>query len=239
MTKLRIDILTLFPEMFAGPFDASILRRAVDAGVAEIATHDLRRWTHDRHRTADDTPFGGGPGMILKPEPIFEAVGELRTVDAEIVLLTPNGERLDQRIVETLAGRSHLILICGRYEGVDERVADHLATRLLSIGDYVLSGGELAAMVVTDAVIRLVPGALGCADSSREEAFGDNLLEYPQYTRPAEYLGFTVPEVVRAGNHQELARWKRKESLRRTLERRPDLLTDAHRAELQAFGLLP
>lgn len=239
MTRLRIDILTLFPEMFAGPFDASIVRRAIDAGIVDISIHDLRRWTHDRHRTVDDTPFGGGPGMILKPEPIFEAVAELRTTDAEIVLLTPNGERLDQGVVDALAHHTHLVLICGRYEGVDERVADHLATRLISIGDYVLSGGELAAMVLTDAVIRLLPGALGCADSSRDEAFADNLLEYPQYTRPAEYLGYTVPEVVRSGNHQEIARWKRRESLRRTLERRPDLLNDAHRAELQALGLLP
>lgn len=239
MAQLRVDILTLFPEMFVGPFDASIVRRAIDAGAAEIRTHDLRQWTHDRHRTADDTPFGGGPGMILKPEPIFEAVEELRSQDAETVLLTPNGERLDQRLVETLARSAHLILICGRYEGVDERVADHLATRLISIGDYVLSGGELAAMVLTDAVVRLLPGVLGCADSSREEAFADDLLEYPQYTRPAEYRGLTVPEIVRSGNHQELARWKRRESLRRTLERRPDLLTEAHRAELQSLGLLP
>ena len=239
MSPLRIDILTLFPEMFEGPFGASIVRRAIEAGVVSIATHDLRRWTHDRHHTADDVPFGGGPGMILKPEPIFEAVGDLRSSESEILLLTPNGERFDQPIAESLASRTHLILICGRYEGVDERVADLLATKLLSIGDYVLSGGELAAMVVTDAVVRLLPGALGCALSTRDEAFSDGLLEYPQYTRPAEFLGFAVPEVVRSGNHQELARWKRKEALKRTLDRRPDLLTEAHRAELRALGLLP
>ena len=177
--------------------------------------------------------------MILKPEPIFEAVGDLRSSDSEILLLTPNGARFDQSIAESLASRTHLILICGRYEGVDERVADLLATKLLSIGDYVLSGGELAAMVVTDAVVRLLPGALGCAQSTRDEAFSDGLLEYPQYTRPAEFLGFAVPEVVRSGNHQELARWKRREALKRTLDRRPDLLTEAHRAELRALGLLP
>src|SRR5262245_56730215 len=163
---LRIDILTLFPEMFTGPFDASIIRRAIEAGIVAITAHNLRSWTHDRHHTADDMPFGGGPGMILKPEPIFEAVADLRSATSEIVLLTPNCERLDQRIVESLATREHLILICGRYEGVDERVADHLATRLISVGDYVLSGGELPAMSIVDAVVRLQPGALGSAESS-------------------------------------------------------------------------
>jgi len=229
---VRIDILTLFPEMFSGPFDASIVRRATERQLVDLRVHDLRDWTHDRHRTADDMPFGGGPGMILKPEPIFEAVDALRTESAEILLLTPNGQLLNQRLVEELARATHLILICGRYEGVDERVADHLATRAVSIGDYVLSGGEIPAMAVTDAVIRLLPGALGCADSSREEAFSDGLLEYPQYTRPAVYRDMAVPEIVRSGNHQELARWKRQEALRRTLERRPDLLTPEQREEL-------
>jgi tRNA (guanine37-N1)-methyltransferase len=234
---MRIDILTLFPEMFAGPFDASIVRRAADKGIVEIGIRNLRDWTHDRHHTADDTPFGGGPGMVLKPAPIFEAVDELGAPGAQIVLLTPNGELLTQPIVQELATVEHLILICGHYEGVDERVGDNLATRLLSIGDYVLSGGEIPAMVVTDAVVRLLPGALGCADSTREEAHSDGLLEYPQYTRPASYRGHVVPEVVRAGDHQKLARWKRREALRRTRDRRPDLITPEHREEMRALGL--
>jgi len=234
---MRIDILTLFPEMFAGPFDASIVRRAVERGIVDIGLRNLRDWTHDRHRTVDDTPFGGGPGMVLKPAPIFEAVDELRTPGAEVVLLTPNGELLKQTVVQDLAAAQHLILICGHYEGVDERVADEVATRLISIGDYVLSGGEIPAMVITDAVVRLLPGALGCADSARDEAHSDGLLEYPQYTRPASYRGLDVPEIVRSGNHQELALWKRREALRRTRDRRPDLLDDTHRAELQELGL--
>ena len=234
---MRIDILTLFPEMFAGPLDTSIVGRAVERGIVSIAIRNLRDWTHDRHRTADDAPFGGGPGMVLKPAPIFEAVDAIGTADAEIVLLTPNGELLNQAIVRHLATQAHLVLICGHYEGVDERVAEHVATRLLSIGDYVLSGGELPAMVLADAVVRLLPGALGCADSVREEAHSEGLLEYPQYTRPAVYRGHAVPDVLRSGNHQELARWKRREALRRTLQRRPDLLTPAHREELRALGL--
>jgi len=234
---MRIDILTLFPEMFAGPFDASIVHRAAERGIVEINVRNLRDWTHDRHHTADDTPFGGGPGMVLKPAPIFEAVDAIGTPGAEIVLLTPNGELLTQGIVQQLAGASQLILICGHYEGVDERVAEHLATRLVSIGDYVLSGGEIPAMVMTDAVVRLLPGALGCADSVREEAHAEGLLEYPQYTRPAVYRGHPVPEVVRSGNHQELARWKRREALRRTSERRPDLIRPEHREEMRELGV--
>ncbi len=233
---MRIDILTLFPEMFAGPFDASIVRRAADRGIVEIHLHNLRDWTHDRHRTVDDAPFGGGPGMVMKPAPIFEAVDELRTMGTEIVLLTPNGELLTQPAVQELASTEHVILICGHYEGVDERVADHLATRLISIGDYVLSGGEIPAMVVTDAIVRLLPGALGCADSVREEAHTDGLLEYPQYTRPAVYRGHEVPEIVRSGNHQELALWKRREALRRTRDRRPDLVRAEHQNEMRELG---
>ena len=229
---MRIDILTLFPAMFAGPFAESIVGRAARNGVVAIDIHNLRDWTHDRHRTVDDTPFGGGPGMILKPEPIFEAVEQLRTPAADVVLLTPNGELLRQPLVEDFAQRDHLILICGHYEGVDERVADHLVTHQISVGDYVLSGGELPAMVLADAVVRLLPGALGCADSTREEAHSDGLLEYPQYTRPADYRGLAVPEIVRSGNHQELARWKRRQALVRTRARRPDLLTPAQRDEL-------
>ena len=223
--------------MFAGPFDASIVRRAVDSGIVEIGIHNLRDWTHDRHRTADDTPYGGGPGMIMKAEPIFEAVDEIGAPGAEIVLLSPNGELLKQNTVEELTHTSHIVLICGHYEGIDERVAEGLATRILSIGDYVLSGGEIPAMVLVDAVVRLLPGAVGCADSCREEAFSDGLLEYPQYTRPREYRGHQVPEMLLSGNHQEVARWKRREALRRTLERRPDLLSPEHWKEIEREGL--
>ena len=235
---MRIDIVTLFPQMFTGPLSESIIGRAATTGLVELRIHDLRAWTHDRHHTADDVPFGGGPGMVLKPEPVFEAVDEIAQADAEIVLLTPNGELLRQDLVQGLAQQAQLILICGHYEGVDERVADHLATRKVSIGDYVLSGGEIPAMVVADAVIRLIPGVVGCADSTREEAHADGLLEYPQYTRPAVYRGLEVPAVVRSGNHQELARWKRQQALRRTHERRPDLLQPEHLAELRELGLL-
>ncbi len=223
--------------MFSGPFDASIVHRAVERGIVEIGIHNLREWTHDRHKSADDTPYSGGPGMIMKAEPIFEAADTLGQPGSEIVLLSPNGELLTQSIVEDLASKDHLMLICGHYEGVDERVADHLATRVISIGDYVLSGGELPAMVLVDAIVRLVPGAVGCADSCREEAFSDGLLEYPQYTRPREYRGHEVPEILLSGNHQEVAKWKRRESLRRTLERRPDLLTPEHRQEIHQHGL--
>ena len=176
--------------------------------------------------------------MILKPEPVFEAVEAIGTADTEIVLFTPNGELLDQSLVQELAARSHLVLICGHYEGVDERVADHLATRQISIGDYVLSGGEIPAMVLADAVIRLLPGALGCADSTRDEAHSDGLLEYPQYTRPAEFRGFGVPDVVKSGNHQDLARWKHEQALRRTLERRPALLRPEHWEEIRKLRLV-
>jgi tRNA (guanine37-N1)-methyltransferase len=234
---MKIDILTLFPEMFEGPFASSIIFRAGERGLVTIRIHNLRDWTHDRHRTVDDMPYGGGPGMILKPAPIFEAIDDVGTPGAEVVLFTPNGERLQQATVQELATREHVVLICGHYEGVDERVADHLATRLISIGDYVLSGGELPAMVLTDAMVRLLPGALGCADSTREEAFSDGLLEYPQYTRPAVYRGIDVPEIIRSGNHQELARWKRRQALQRTLERRPDLLTPADREEINRLGI--
>ena len=236
---MRIDILTLFPAMFAGPFSESIVGRAAVVGLAEINVLDLRAWTHDRHHTADDMPFGGGPGMVLKPEPIFEAVESMALPDAEVILLTPNGELLRQALVEELATKAQLILICGHYEGVDERVADHLATRQVSIGDYVLSGGEIPAMVLADAVVRLIPGVLGCADSTREEAHSDGLLEYPQYTRPALFRDLSVPDVVRSGNHQELARWKREQALRRTLERRPDLLRPEHSEEIARLGLRP
>ncbi|MSQ23412.1 MAG: tRNA (guanosine(37)-N1)-methyltransferase TrmD [Chloroflexi bacterium] len=224
--------------MFEGPFAESIVARAAAGGLVDIRIHDLRNWTHDRHRTVDDMPFGGGPGMILKPEPVFEALDEIGAEGAEVILLTPNGELFRQEVAAQLAQLSRLVLICGHYEGVDERVADALATRQISIGDYVLSGGEIPALVITDAVIRLLPGALGCADSTRDEAHSDGLLEYPQFTRPAVYRDIEVPLVVRSGDHQELARWKHREALRRTFERRPDLLRTEHWEEIRRLGLV-
>lgn len=235
---MQIDILTLFPRMFAGPFAESIVARAVAAGLVSINVHDLRVWTHDRHHTADDMPFGGGPGMVLKAEPVFEAVEALGTPDAEIVLLTPNGELLTQTLLHRLAIKQHVVLICGHYEGIDERVAESLATRQVSIGDYVLSGGEIPAMVLADGIVRLVPGVLGCADSTREEAHMDRLLEYPQYTRPAVFRGLEVPEVLRSGDHQAIARWKRQQALQRTHQRRPELLHPDHWEEMRRLGLL-
>ena len=220
---MQIDILTLFPEMFAGPFASSIIFRAIERGVVTIGMHNLRDWTHDRHRTVDDMPFGGGPGMVLKPEPIFEALDDIGTPGAEIVLFTPNGEVLRQPLVEELAARDHVVLICGHYEGIDERVADHLATRLVSIGDYVLSGGELAAMVVIDSVVRLLPGALGAEDGAADETFTDGLIEHPQYTRPREFRGMSVPDVLLSGNHALIEKWRVAQRKLRTKERRPDL----------------
>jgi tRNA (guanine37-N1)-methyltransferase len=224
---LNIDILTLFPRMFEGPFRESIVARAIAAGIVEIGIHDLRDWTHDRHRTVDDKPFGGGAGMVLKPQPLFEAIEALRREGGQTVLLTPQGEVFTQRIAAELAAQPSLLLVCGHYEGVDERVREHAVDREISIGDYVLSGGEIAAMVVTDAVIRLLPGALGSAESAVEESHSAGLLEYPHYTRPAEFRGWRVPDVLLSGNHAAIARWRRDQALVRTRARRPDLLQEA------------
>lgn len=225
---MRIDILTLFPGMFAGPFDESIVARARAAGVVEIGIHDLRSWTSDRHRTVDDYPYGGGAGMVLKPEPLFAAIEALRgqgpNGGGHVVLLTPQGEPFRQGIAAELANVQHLVLVCGHYEGVDERVREHAVDRELSIGDYVLSGGELPAMVVVDAVVRLLPGALGSPDSVAEESHSAGLLEYPHYTRPADFRGWRVPDVLLSGHHGAIASWRREQSIRRTRERRPDLL---------------
>ncbi len=228
---MRIDVITTFPEMFAPVLGSSILKRAQEKGVAEIRVHDLRDYTADRHRTTDDAPFGGGGGMVMKPEPFFEAVEAIRggkpTENEEIVLLCPQGEPFRQSLARELSARRRLILLCGHYEGVDERVREHLATRAVSIGDYVLTGGELPAMVVIDAVVRLLPGALGDEQGAASDSFSDNLLEYPQYTRPAEFRGWPVPEVLLSGDHARIRRWRRKESLRRTRRLRPDLLAAA------------
>ena len=226
---MRFHVLTIFPGMFDGPLSESLIRRARDTGLIEVHIYDLRDHTHDRHRRVDDYPFGGGPGMVMKPEPLFEAVKHLRqsaslSDSTPVILMTPQGRRLDQPIVEELVTHADMVLICGRYEGVDERVRRHLATDEISVGDYVLSGGELAAMVVVDAVARLVPGVVGCAESPENDSFTSGLLQHPLYTRPAEYRGMTVPEVLLSGNHAEIARWQRLHALRRTLDRRPDLL---------------
>jgi tRNA (guanine37-N1)-methyltransferase len=233
---LHIDILTLFPEMFQSPFSAGIFKRAIDQKLVSVNTHNIRDYTHDTHHTVDDYAYGGGAGMILKPEPIFEAVESIKSdiyskegADAlPIILLTPQGRLFTQEVARELSRYRHIILICGRYEGVDERVRQHLVTDEVSIGDYVLSGGELAAMVVVDAVVRLLPGVLGSEASPLDDSHTTGLLEYPQYTRPAAYRGWSVPQVLLSGNHAQIAKWRREWSILRTLERRPELLDKAN-----------
>lgn len=221
---MRIDVVTIFPEFF-DTLALSLVGKARDRGVVQIGVHDLRAHTTDKHRTVDDEPFGGGPGMVMKPEPWFAAVEAIQGwAAARRVLLTPAGRRLDQPLVEALAGEQHLLLMCGRYEGIDERVARGLATDEVSIGDYVLQGGEIAALVVIEAVTRLVPGVIGDLASTKEESFTTGVLDYPHYTRPAEFRGMQVPDVLLSGHHAEIERWRRDEALRRTRERRPDLL---------------
>jgi tRNA (guanine37-N1)-methyltransferase len=251
---MKADIVTIFPDFFRGPLDYGITRRAQEMGLAEIKVHDLRAFTHDRHRTVDDRPFGGGEGMVLKPEPVFECLESLglapreerlaRSVKQSVVLLSAQGQRFTQRVAADLALLDRIVLICGRYEGVDERVADCLADRELSIGDYVLSGGEMAAAVIVEAVMRLLPGAVGNEASTLQESFtvdvnvksgggadstcGSNgLLDYPHYTRPAEFRGIGVPEALMSGNHEEIRKWRRKRALEKTLRNRPDLLEGA------------
>lgn len=229
---MRFHVLTIFPHMFHSPFAEGVVHRGIDAGLIELHVHDIRDYTHDRHRSIDDYTFGGGPGMLMKPEPLFEGVESVREKhdapeNAPVILLTPQGERLTQPLIENLAGEDDLILICGRYEGFDERVRANLATHEISIGDYVLNGGEAAAIVLVEAVARLVPGVLGSNESARSDSFSSGLLEYPQYTRPADYRCMTVPEVLLSGDHARIEKWRRKESLRRTFQRRPDLLEDA------------
>ncbi len=221
---MKIDVLTLFPAMFAGPLDESIIKRAREAGRLDLAIHNLRDYAHDRHKTVDDRPFGGGPGMLLKPEPIFEAVESLAREGTRVILLSPAGRPFNQAIARELAGLEHLLLVSGHYEGFDERVREQLADDELSIGDYVLTNGALPVMVIIDAVTRLLPGVLGDEDSAQEDSFSQGLLEYPQYTRPAEFRGMKVPEVLLSGNHAEIARWRAEQARLRTQERRPDLL---------------
>ena len=260
---MKFEILTIFPDFFRGPLDYGIVRRAREAGLIEIAIHDLRAFTHDRHRTVDDRPFGGGEGMVLKPEPIFECLDAIRVSRRSerlpsgsretVILLSPQGQLFTQNVAQELVGRERVVLICGRYEGVDERVSEFLADREISVGDFVLSGGELGAAIIVDAVARLVPGALGNAASARQESFttqasphvsqkpgnvghpsgneppsstcgSGGLLDYPHYTRPAEFRGMTVPEVLLNGNHDEIRRWRRRKALEKTQSNRPDLL---------------
>ncbi len=251
MTKYRIDILTIFPDFFRGPLDYGIVRRARETGLVEIDIHDLRAFTKDKHRTVDDRPFGGGEGMVLKPEPIFECLESFGDVASRelrlspgarqsVILLSAQGRRLDQTLAAELSTLDRIVLICGRYEGVDERISEHLADREVSIGDYVLSGGELGAMVIVDTVTRLIPGAVGNQASTRQESFTEHaeltvdgpsstcvsggLLDYPHYTRPADFRGMAVPEVLMNGNHDQIRSWRRKTALAKTLRNRPDLL---------------
>jgi tRNA (guanine37-N1)-methyltransferase len=230
---IRFDILTVFPEMFVSPLDCSLLKKARESHLIDVRVHDIRLYAQDRHRMTDDAPYGGGGGMVMKVEPIDRALRDIRAgeKDGMTVLLTPQGEPFNQRTAEELAERPRLVLICGHYEGVDERVRVHLADREISIGDYVLTGGELPAMVVVDAVARLIPGVLGNADSASRDSHATGLLEHPHYSRPAEYRDWRVPDVLLSGNHREIDRWRRKESLRRTQLRRPDLLAKANLTE--------
>jgi tRNA (guanine37-N1)-methyltransferase len=257
---MKFEILTIFPDFFRGPLDYGIVRRAREAGLIEIGIHDLRAFTHDRHRTVDDRPFGGGEGMVLKPEPIFDCLESLRITPRNertrggasetVILLSPNGAMFTQPVAQQLTSHGRVVLICGRYEGVDERVSEHLADREISVGDFVLSGGELGAAIIVDTVTRLVPGSLGNAASSQQESFttvageatpnvpgqppsstcsSGGLLDYPHYTRPADFRGMPVPEVLVNGNHEEIRRWRRRKTLENTLRNRPELL---ERAEL-------
>ncbi|MDO8532204.1 MAG: tRNA (guanosine(37)-N1)-methyltransferase TrmD [Dehalococcoidia bacterium] len=241
---MRFHIVTLFPDAFRGPLDVSILKRARERGLVDVRLYQLRDYTHDRHHVTDDAPFGGGPGMVLKPEPLFEAVeGIRRSVRAEgrpslegplpVVLLDPQGRLLTQAVAREMASHEEIVLVCGHYEGVDERVRERLVTDEISIGDYVLTGGELPAMVLVEAVARLVPGVLGSEDSAPHDSHAQGLLQYPQYTRPATFQGWSVPEVLLSGDHKQIDLWRRRQSLLRTLRRRPDLLaaTDLTAAE--------
>jgi tRNA (guanine37-N1)-methyltransferase len=221
---MKIDVLTLFPAMFAGPLDESIVKRAREAKLLDLKIHNLRDWTHDRHKTVDDKPFGGGPGMLLKVEPLFEAIESLQREKTKVILLSPSGRKFTQEIARELSQEKDLLLVCGSYEGFDERVREALADDELSIGDYVLTNGALPAMVVIDAVARLLPGVLGDDESSHDESFSHGLLEYPQYTRPAEFRGMKVPEVLLSGNHAEIEKWRREQAKSRTEKQRPDLL---------------
>jgi tRNA (guanine37-N1)-methyltransferase len=221
---MEFDILTLFPRMFEGPLDESILKRARESGLVQIRVHNLREFTQDKHHVVDDKPYGGGPGMLMRPEPIFEAVEKLHRADSYVVLMTPQGALFTQRRAQEFAKRPHLIVICGHYEGVDERVREALVDEEVSIGDYVLTSGALAAAVIVDSVVRLLPGVLGDEQSAGDDSFASGLLEGPQYTRPPEFRGMRVPDVLLSGDHAAVARWRAEQARQRTKQRRPDLL---------------
>jgi tRNA (guanine37-N1)-methyltransferase len=238
---MRIDIITLFPEICRAPLNESMMKRAQENGALELRIHNLRDWTNDKHHVVDDAPFGGGQGMVMKPEPIFAAVEDLRgesrkTSNAEqskienrepkIILMSPTGRRFDQRLAEQLSQESHLVIVCGHYEGIDHRVVEHLIDEEISIGDYVLTNGAIAAVVVADAIVRLIPGVLGDEKSAHDDSFREGLLEEPQYTRPAEFRGWKVPEILLSGNHGEIAKWRKEQAKKRTRENRPDLLRE-------------
>jgi tRNA (guanine37-N1)-methyltransferase len=224
---MRFDIITIFPEMFASVFSGGIIRKALDKGLVEIAVHDLRDYTRDKHRQVDDRPYGGLEGMVMKPEPIFAAVEAVRREgESRVYLLSPQGERFGSALAQEMASRRQVVLICGRYEGVDERVAAHLADGEISVGDYVLSGGEPAAVVVVDAVSRFVAGVVGKEESVRHDSFAEGILDFPQYTRPREFRGLKVPPVLFSGDHGKIGSWRRRKALEKTLEKRPDLLKD-------------
>ena len=223
---IRFDVLSIFPEMFSSPLNFSLLKKAQEKGLINICLHDIRNWASDKHRMTDDAPFGGGCGMVMKVEPVERALAEIKNKvgESQVILMTPQGETFNHKIATELASERQIIIICGRYEGVDERIRAYLVDREISIGDFILTGGELSALVLIDAVSRLIPGVLGNADSPAGESFSNGLLEYPQYTRPANYKNWSVPEVLMSGNHAEIERWRRRESLKRTSKRRPDLL---------------
>jgi tRNA (guanine37-N1)-methyltransferase len=224
---LKLDIVTIFPRMVEAPLAEGIVARAIARGIIDARVHDLRDFTTDRHRVVDDMPFGGGPGMVLKPEPLFAAVDRIRDergTPSAVILTSPDGERLTHAVAERLSALDHLVILCGRYEGVDERVREHLATDVISIGDYVLSGGELAALVIVDAVARFIPGVVGDEASVTGDTFASGLLDFPQYTRPAEFRGLGVPAVLLSGHHSEIEKWRREQALERTRRQRPDLL---------------
>ena len=224
---MRIEVITIFPEMIADAVEYSVIKRAQENGLLEVVVHDLRGFAHNQHRSVDDYCYGGGAGMLMKPEPLFEAVRSIDSAgDAEVILLSPQGKLLTQDMARQLSLANHLILICGRYKGVDERVRQSIVTDEISIGDYVLSGGEIPALVVIDAVSRLIPGALGNYESAQEDSFSGGILDCPHYTRPAEYQGMRVPEVLLSGDHKRIREWQRQQALMRTFQRRPDLLKD-------------
>ena len=234
---IKFDVLSIFPEMLSSPLGFSLLKKAQEKGLIKICLHDIRNWARDKHKMTDDAPYGGGCGMVMKVDPVAMAIGDIKEKSDEsvVVLMTPQGQTFNQKIAAQLAVKKQIMVICGRYEGIDERIRTHLVDREISIGDYILTGGEISALVLIDTVSRLVPGVLGNEESTHHESFADGLLEYPQYTRPADYKGWTVPEILVSGNHAEIELWRRHESLKRTYRRRPELLekTDLSAADEQ------